>query len=230
MGHVKDLRTLCLRSLQLLPCLSHMSWRAYRTTLLRDYRCITRSQVDYGCQIYGSASASVLKTLDHIHHQALHLSTGAFHTSLISLYAKTGEPSFAHWHDKLCLQMYTRILGMPRIPAWWCLTSADSDHYFQNHSYHTTQNLCSATGSWWEPTLCAPYARVFHSSLLNGAPPSLCGIMFSTQELACPLECSTSLLFYTDGSKCATDVDFATMFPHKVISGRLPSASYVFTA
>ena len=35
---------------------------------------------------------------------------------------------------------------------------------------------------------------------------------------------------YTDGSKCATGVGFATKFPYKVISGMLPSASSLFTA
>ena len=109
-----------------------MYWAADRTTLLRVYRCITRFRMDYRFQIFGSASASVLKTLNPIHRRVLRLATGAFCTCpVVSLYAGTGESFLAHRLDKLCLQMYTCILGMSRTPEQCSLTSPDSDHYFR---------------------------------------------------------------------------------------------------
>ena len=106
-AHIKDLRPRCLQSLQLLSCLFHTTWGADRTTLLKVYRSLIRSRLDYGCQIYESATAKCLKTVDSIHHRALRLATGAFRSSpVLSLYAETGEPSVAHRRDKLSLQLY----------------------------------------------------------------------------------------------------------------------------
>ena len=41
---------------------------------------LARSKLDYGCVVYGSASRSVLRTLDAVHHAGLHICLGAFHT------------------------------------------------------------------------------------------------------------------------------------------------------
>ena len=44
----------------------HTDWEADRIVLLRMYRALVRSKLDYGCIVYGSARQSVLKPLDHI--------------------------------------------------------------------------------------------------------------------------------------------------------------------
>ena len=173
-AHFKDFLAQFLRSLQLLSCLSHMSW-GDRATLLCVYLCITRSRLDYGCQIYGSTSASVLKTLDPIHHRALCLGIGAFCTfPVVSLYAETGEPSLTRDVTSCVYRCIRAILRKPLTPAQCSLTPADYDHY-QNHTYQWPhplwfQDPCSPTDSWWEPTLCDLYARVFLFSLFNGVP------------------------------------------------------------
>ena len=50
----------------ILRVVSRQAWGADRTVLLRLYRALIRSKVDYGCQAYGSASNSNLKLLDPI--------------------------------------------------------------------------------------------------------------------------------------------------------------------
>ena len=50
------LRSKCLKLMDLLKSLSHVSWDADRMTLLRVYRALVRSQLDYG--------SSSLKMLD----------------------------------------------------------------------------------------------------------------------------------------------------------------------
>ncbi|GFY60084.1 uncharacterized protein TNIN_356071 [Trichonephila inaurata madagascariensis] len=51
---------------------------ADRTSLLRLYRALIRSKLDYGSVVYSSACKSLLKILDPVHHQALRLCLGAF--------------------------------------------------------------------------------------------------------------------------------------------------------
>ncbi|KAJ4433175.1 hypothetical protein ANN_15432 [Periplaneta americana] len=67
-------------------------WGADRIVLLRLYRSLIRSKLDYGCFIYGLANKSKLRFLDTIHHHGIRLATGAFRTSRIaSLYCEAGN-------------------------------------------------------------------------------------------------------------------------------------------
>lgn len=79
--HILHLRNKCEKTLNLLKFLSNTAWGADRTSLLRIYRAVIRSKLDYGCAAYGAARSSVLKKLDTIHHSALRVCSGAFRTS-----------------------------------------------------------------------------------------------------------------------------------------------------
>ena len=98
--------------------LSHTSWGADRTTLLKLYRSLVRSKLDYGCIIYGSARKSYLQMLDPIHKQGLRLALGAFRTSPVaSLYVEADEPSLYSRREKLSLQYAIRLAANPSNPA-----------------------------------------------------------------------------------------------------------------
>ena len=60
--HIKYLKNKCLKSLDILKCLSRMKWGADRQSLLHIYRATTRAQLDYGCQIYASAPTRYLQS------------------------------------------------------------------------------------------------------------------------------------------------------------------------
>ena len=81
------------KSIESLKSALHTSWGADRTTLLKLYRSLVRSKLDYGCIIYGSARNSYLQMLDPIHNQGLRLALGALRTSVASLYVEADEPS-----------------------------------------------------------------------------------------------------------------------------------------
>ena len=82
------------KSIESFKSASYTSWGADRTTLLKLYRSLVRSKLDYGCFIYGSARKSYLQMLDPIHNQGLRLALGAFRTSPVaSLYVEADEPS-----------------------------------------------------------------------------------------------------------------------------------------
>ncbi|GBM11149.1 hypothetical protein AVEN_243020-1 [Araneus ventricosus] len=63
--------------------LSNTSWGADKVSLMRIYRSLVRSKLDYGVPVHGSAAKSTLKMLDSVHHQGLRIATGAFRTTPI---------------------------------------------------------------------------------------------------------------------------------------------------
>ena len=103
--HIKYLKARCQKSLNILKVLSRTEWGADRTTLLKLYRSLVRSKLDYGCIVYGSASKTALAKLDPVHNQGLCLSLGAFRSSPVeNLYVESHEPPLEIRRDKLALQ------------------------------------------------------------------------------------------------------------------------------
>ena len=91
LSHIRDLKTRCLKSLDVLKVVSHTDWGADRKVLLQLYQTLVRSKLDYGCIVYGSAAKTNLEELDTVHNAGLRLVLGAFRTSPIpSLYTEAG--------------------------------------------------------------------------------------------------------------------------------------------
>ena len=117
--HIKYLKARCQKSLNILKVLSRTEWGADRTTLLKLYRSLVRSNLDYGCLVYGSASKTALAKLDPVHNQGLRLSLGAFRSSPVeSLYVEAHEPPLEIRREKLALQYTIRLKANPGNPAY----------------------------------------------------------------------------------------------------------------
>ncbi|GFX25589.1 probable RNA-directed DNA polymerase from transposon X-element [Trichonephila clavipes] len=115
--HILHLGKRCEKSLNLLKVLSNTSWGADRTLLLRVYRAIVLSRIDYRCVVYGSACNSILKKLDPVHHMALRICSGAFRTSPVqSLYVNCHQLPLDLRRRKLSLAFYFKILSVPSHP------------------------------------------------------------------------------------------------------------------
>ena len=98
--------------------LSKIEWGADRCSLLKIYRSTTRTQLDYGCQIYASAPPRLLCRLDAIHHLGIRLATGAFKLSPIaSIMAYTGDNKLKERRKQLILQLYNRQQRLPDNPS-----------------------------------------------------------------------------------------------------------------
>ncbi|GFX71306.1 putative RNA-directed DNA polymerase from transposon X-element [Trichonephila clavipes] len=115
--HVLYLRKKCERSLNILKVLSNTLWGADRVSLLRVYQALILSRLDYGCVVYSSARASVLKRLDTIHHSALRICSGAFRTSPVtSLYVVCHQPPLELRRRQLSANYFIRAMSVPSHP------------------------------------------------------------------------------------------------------------------
>ncbi|GBO37713.1 hypothetical protein AVEN_149962-1 [Araneus ventricosus] len=96
--------------MNIVKILSSSWYGAESSSLLKIYRALIRSKLDYGSAIYGSASKSTLRPLDTIHNQGLRLSVGAFRTSpILSLYVLCNEPSLELRRERLALNLFFKI-------------------------------------------------------------------------------------------------------------------------
>ena len=117
--HFKYVKKKALKALNIKNVIGNTEWGADRKVMLRLYRSLMRSKLDYGCIVYGSARKSYLQMLDPIHNQGLRLCLGAFRTSPVeSLYVDAHEPSLGARRVKLSLQYATKIKSLPNHPAY----------------------------------------------------------------------------------------------------------------
>ncbi|GFV78151.1 putative RNA-directed DNA polymerase from transposon X-element [Trichonephila clavipes] len=115
--HVLYLRKKCEQSLNILKVLSNTLWGVDRVSLLRVYQALLLSRLDYGCVVYGSARASVLKRLYTIHHSALRICSRAFTTSPVtSLYVVCHQPPLELRRRQLSANYFIRAMSVPSHP------------------------------------------------------------------------------------------------------------------
>ena len=108
--HLKYLRSSGNKRLQLLRVIAHTEWGADRGTLLKLYRSLIRSKLDYSSFIYQSARRTYLKILNPICHGGLRLVLGAFRTSPVErLYAEANEAPANIRRNKLATQYYVKL-------------------------------------------------------------------------------------------------------------------------
>lgn len=105
-GHISDIKAKCNLKLNLMKVISKQNWGADRNSLLKIYKTTVLSVLDFGCQIYNSASNSLLKKLDPIHHLGIRLSSGAYHSSpVLSICSEAGELPLKFRRKLLCLNL-----------------------------------------------------------------------------------------------------------------------------
>ena len=132
--HLKAFKSKCLKALDIIKVVSNQEWGADKSVLLKLYRSLVRSKLDYGCIVYGSARPSYLKMLNTIHHQGLRLALGAFRTSPVdSLYIEAGELPLEHRRIILSLQYVTKLKSTPSNPAFNCVFRPEYENkYLRN--------------------------------------------------------------------------------------------------
>src|SRR5215469_9593293 len=172
--HIAALRSSCHRLLDLLAHIAHPKWGLNRPSLLRLYKSLVRSRLEYGCEVYSQVPPSSISSLNSVQNRALRIATGAFHSTPIKglelLTATLPIPPPFHYRQSCT---FARLHTAPS-PA------LDSILQFQN------------LPSYWPfaTSICATYsqASIPLHSILSLPPP-----LVFPPPLPAPLNTSTSL-------------------------------------
>ena len=109
-SHIAYTKNKCRRALGMIRKLSHTTWGADSRTLNILYKATVLPILDYGCQVYGSATTSVLSNLDPIHNEGARIITGAFRSSPVeSIHVMNGELPLDLHRDLVNMKTAIRI-------------------------------------------------------------------------------------------------------------------------
>ena len=246
--HLKYVKKKALKALNIFKIVGNTEWGADRKVMLRLYRSLIRSKLDYGCIVYGSARKSYLQMLDPIHNQGLRLCLGAFRTSPVeSLYVDAHEPCLGARRAKLSLQYATKIKSLPKHPAH----NAVFDNKYMK-MFDARPNAIRTFGLRIKQFLTA--SNIDFSDILETPsyfilppwcvkPPKIVldlvhlkndrtdASIYQQRFLEIRDKYRHYIPVYTDGSRDGNSVACATVFPSDTeLSMRLPDSASIFTA
>ena len=246
--HINYLSNKCHKALNLLRVVSSMDWGADRKVLLRLYRTLVRSKLDYGCIVYGSARQSYLRKLDSIHNQGLRLALGAFRTSPVnSLYAEANEPSLSLHRKKLSLQYYLKLKSNRDNPTHKVVFEPlYKDEFLIKEKVIPPFSLrCEADINCLDCDLedVANYKISEVPLWTSKSPTYLYNLASDKKAITDPIVFKTKFLevkeqymyythedIYTDGSKDGEKVASAAILDGELYQFRLPNNSSIFSA
>jgi len=136
-SHIKELKSACNKKLNLLKKLSHSTYGADRTSLLRLYHALVKSKLDYVCPAYATASAHLLNGLNSIHHTAIRIATGALRSSPTkSLLCDSSQWSLEQYRSIAALRLYLHFQSNEDLPvtAHPSYTSTDSPKLLSSYN------------------------------------------------------------------------------------------------
>ena len=244
--HIKYLKARCQKSLNILKVLSRTEWGADQTTLLKLYRSLVRSKLDYGCIVYGSASKTALAKLDPVHNQGLRLSLGAFRSSPVeSLYVEAHEPPLEIRREKLALQYILKRKANPGNPAYdvvfnpkYQILYADKESATDSFGIHWKKLLKKAKIDIGEIAINSiPDVPIWDSepvtvdfTLSEFDKSSTSSTVFKSRFNEVKQKYLDFCHIYTDGSKVETKVASAYVCPYGTRGYRLRDGCSIFTA
>lgn len=243
--HIRDLKVACRKRLSLLRVLSHLSWGADRTVLLRIYRSLILSKLDYGCQVYSSATPARLRILESIHHAGVRLATGAFRSCPIpSLLVEAGVLPLDLHRQTVVSRFWYRTQSCPTNPTYTTLTDTSLDHVFsarkrcpQPLSFRAKEligqlSLPRPDIATTELMPVAPwmFPAVHFCRSLPAAKSDLLGYVTRSLFLDHASQHDGCTPIFTDGSKSDAGVGFGAVFPGFTRCDSLPPYASIFTA
>lgn len=131
--HINNLKMRCSKDLNLMKTLSSYSWGADREILMRLYRTLIRPKIDYGSIVYGSANATLLKSLEVVQNEAMRISTGALKSTPIkNLNILCNEPSLELRRKDLLLRYFFKMKCNFLNPAYNCIVNNRLELFFNS--------------------------------------------------------------------------------------------------
>ena len=245
-AHIDYLRKKCEKALNLLKVVSKMDWGADRKVLLRLYRSLIRSKLDYGSIVYGSARKSYFKKLETVQNLALKICLGAFRTSPIpSLHVEANELPMQLRREKLALQYALKVKAHVNNPVHDKIFQIKNAQFYENkHSAirplalrirDSLKAICAKLDCIeqhkqpkippWK--LNAPIIDLSLSSIQKSSvdPLTLHKMFNDLRDIY-----DDSIAIYTDGSKDDTRVAAAAVTNGHKFQVRLSNKASIFTA
>ena len=103
-----------MKALQIIRVVSHYNWGSDTKTLLKLFRSLVRSKLDYGSIVYMSGDERSLEKLNVVHRHGLRLCLGAFKSSPIeALYAEANELPLELRRQELAMRYALKIKANP---------------------------------------------------------------------------------------------------------------------
>ena len=235
----------------LIKSLTSYKWGASQTTLLHLFRIMLRSKWDYGCEVYNSATPSILKQLDTMHNDNLRIISGAFRTSPIqSLQVILNEMSLEKRRIQMSLRYFHKTISRLSNPAYNCINDYALTNSFKSKKISPPFAI-RARQYMSSLELPSPYVmKDFSYSLANITQSSL-SLSPIKIDLSLTLwkKSSTPLLTYktafyelsnskypkhtktyTDGSKTACGVGAAAISGKSITTASLPCEASILSA
>jgi len=237
------LKNRSIKALNLIKNLSSTKWGGDRITLLRLYRSIIRSKIDYGSFVYWTASRNIIEKLDPVHNSAIRLALGAFKSSPVpSLYAESGEPSLEIRRKQLALQYYVRCKQNPSLNVHQTiinhqqLTNQEQTKTFSEKIKDICQdqgifntNILQSTENAFDPIWLLPPLKCdeFHPPNKGNTTANNLKTLFTNHIIEYHRE---ALSIYTDGSKMNGQVGCAAVGIGNPLTRKLSPQTGIFTA
>ena len=245
-SHIRQLKDKCNQSMNIIKVVSNRNWGADSVVLLKLYRSLIRSKLDYGCFIYGSARRSYIRSLDTIHHQGLRISLGAFRTSPVhSLYVVAQEPPLELRREKLGVQFALKLKSNPGNPAYDATFHPDNRVAFLNRPrtiapfgirleaiiQQSTIDLSLIAAFKYPPVpLNILKTAIINLDLAKFKKSKIDTSTFKSLTLELLDKHVNFIKIYTDGSKGVAGVGCAVVGEGLQVAERLPTEASVFTA
>jgi ribonuclease HI/endonuclease/exonuclease/phosphatase family metal-dependent hydrolase len=247
--HIDYIKGKCLKAMNILYIISRGNKEIDCVTLLRIYRAIVRSKLEYGAEIYGTAPKYILEKLDTIHHKGLRTCLGAYRSSPIpNLYALTGEMSLKHRREMLQMFYYVKMKQfLPHeLPVRLDDRTLD-DEYSRVDSNKPISLGYSARQSFTKMNINLPHITLLKESNLGPwetKSPKICTYLTKYEKASTPDEeflhhfhehrHNTNMEIYTDGSKDDKSVGSGVSIYYErnnnSIQRKLHSYGSIFTA
>ena len=245
-AHLQYLLNKCRKALNIIKVLSHSNWGSDTKTLLKLFRSLIRSKLDYGCTVYMNAKVDAdLEALNVLHRQGIRLCLGAFKSSPIeSLYVEANEPPLELRRKELAMRYTLKIKSNPNNPTYDSLFRFP---YTEEYEYEKYPSLAESMRRLFEEahvrTEKIARTKVPDTPIWQSEPnevsfklsqydksntlASFFKSKFSSDILS---EYEGYNLYYTDGSKLNELAAFGLYSRFRNISNRITDDSSIFTA
>lgn len=209
------------------------------------HRTLILSKLEYGCEVYSSATEARLRMLDSVHHAGVRLATGAFRSSPIpSLLVDAGVLPLDLRRQSLLLRCWYRVQRLPESVSCVSVSHDSRSHLYVSHPSFPKPfgfRVASAMVALNVPPLSVCPYRFHRVGYWQFPQISVCGPAIANKNLLSDYEShalflehcsihSDSTPVFTDGFISEAGVGYGIIFPSFSRDGSLPGVASVFTA